>query len=390
MSPLFTPQARTHDAALRTTLATWLGDKSWRPVETGDASAAAVTSVVRQVLDRAEDGDHVFIEPTLGPRSLSLGLVTAAFFLRALRPEVTLERFLYAEGIHPKFTIRDITESVNLIDWAGHAQAFASGLNPMGIFAGLGLSHDALRDGLGLGLSPRLIGALRGRPLDAVSTTSPQAQHAKAFVQRHLGPPSEAAAKTVPDRLDREWLTAELEVVELFRRAGRWGDSIRILREWCVNVVLLAQGGSPKWAEHAGRRRAEFWLGSRTGPRRSVVPAELTGLVKVFEFAGRLRNALSHAGYDGGESAPLPGLAGGGDVSSTVDRVVTDARDWWSSLSAVPTITSPPKDTALYIGVERTVALEQSVRGLAGPGSRTSTWESPSTRQPQRRSSGRR
>lgn len=345
---VLTPEARLHEASLESHFRAINGLEglTWCPLSIGNAGGAAVDEIVAQVLVDARDDDEILIEPTLGPRSFSYGLFTAAVLLRALRPTLRVGRLLYAEqvfgapqvpgpacpscGLRPPpprqtsvFQVQDITSSLDRIDWAQAAYMFADALLARGLLDRLGITDEVLRLGLAAGLSPRVMAGLRNFAPSAPSTAEGAAS--LALVNSRLHGLTEAARRTAPNTLGDDWLLAELELAREFVRAGRLGDAARVLREFMVNAVILKMPPRENWMSHKGRAAAESWLNAR------VAREEPWGeLLRLWKDVNTLRNPLSHAGYVGTEATEIRVE----QVPGFCDR----ARDWYPSLSSANAI----------------------------------------------------
>ncbi|GDX83723.1 hypothetical protein LBMAG42_55340 [Deltaproteobacteria bacterium] len=354
--PVLTPEARRHEQALRdvfvATGAPLSAADAWQPVYLENAGSEALNTVIGEVLDSACDDAEVLIEPTLGPRSLSFGLVTSAIFLRALKPKVHLRQLLYAETVgKDQFHVHDISQSLTILDWARDAQLFTDALLAGPLLERLGVTDPVLAQGLAAGLTPKVIAGLRTFPPPGAD--SPAARHALGLVNERLGSLAGAAAATAANTLDVAWLNAELELAEAFARAGRFGDAARVVREWVVSLVLFASGPSANWMDHRGRGEAERWITGRFAHPEAWLP-----LLSVANKVHALRNPLSHAGYaEGGEHAEI----GIGEVPG----LVAQAREWWTAHRiALPMIPRPaPPTTLLWFGTQPSEAVARQIVG---------------------------
>lgn len=363
------------------------------------ADSGAVDKLVNEVLDRVQPGDRLLVEFTNGKRALTLGLLAAALYTRALKPGVKLLPTFYGDITTPVKTppsadrtpsqrtgsLHHAPQLLDLIDWARAAQGAGDALVLAGLLERLherpdawapgsppsltGNKHrDALNDGIALGLTPLVIKALRNQALPDEAAMNkaalaPVRRAALSLVRDRLGLVEQPALCTRVNRLDLRWLDAELALVAALHLAGRKGEAARVLREWCVNVVIYAQQGpcgpEARWYQPKNRRRAEGWLGARAalrregrGPTEAPVeegdaaraprPEAFDGLVAVAAEAMKARNALSHAGYDNQ-----------GENEGPKQLKLDNALGWWSKARAW-------LGDGGQLGAERTVFLNLS------------------------------
>ena len=90
-----------------------------------------------------------------------------------------------------------------------------------------------------------------------------------------------------------------------------------------MNVVLLGPRCNERWYTTRGRGPAERWLTQRTGGRKEETPEPLSGLVRLYNQVQRLRNQISHSGYDNGEDDKPP-------LNKARDHVA-NAVEWWET-----------------------------------------------------------
>ncbi len=304
--PVLTKESASVAQKVRDCIEDALGrEVEWAPIENADASASSIDRVTQTLLDLVQDGDQVFVEVTNGLRSISLGLLAGALYLRALRQDVTVLPLWYGEwSKEAGGTLHKAPHLLNLVDWARDAHAFADGLvaGPLlqRLSEPLRQTHplQRLEGALSATQVPQVLAALRGGALKPLPHLSPVDAAAHAMVASHLASLETSARCTQPDHLNATWLEAELQLAERLLGAGRKGDAARVLREWCVNVVLLAQQGDAAkttgWFRPKHRHQAEAWIGARVGGRTATTPDAMTDFVAAARAASDLRNELSH------------------------------------------------------------------------------------------------
>lgn len=360
--PVLTEAAAKHEGALEA-MFDELKPFKWDPIHVPEADADTVLdAIAHAVLSFAQPHDEVLIEPTLGPRSFSYGLFGAGVLLKTLRPDVTLARLMYAEPIQmgrppdgkpatlSRYRVRDISRSMQSLEWALSAHLFADALLPKSLLERLNMQGETqLRTGLSAGLSPKVIGALR--TLHYPEPSTPSAKASLHLVQERLTALGERAEKTKSNTLNLVWLEAELKLARLFSDADRLGDAARVLREWLVNVVLskmledAACADPARWMEVGARHLAERWMYARKG-----CPVEWKPVRKLVTDIGKLRNPLSHAGYIGPEGKAIE--------IEILPALVTRAEDWFlNSYATAPLLPVPrPPDAVVVFTAQNSAA----------------------------------
>lgn len=320
--PILTEQTREIGDQMKACFAK--DEDGWYPIEVDSAGPHAVERVIEVMLKNVRDGDRVFIEPTNGPRTFEMAFIAGALYLRALRSDVQVERLVYGEITSG--AIYDITFLVDLFDWTRDAHAFTDALHAGPLLARLRRERkskqlDMLEGPLSGGLAPQVFAALRR--LRVPEATGVAEREALGLVERRFEPLKSRIDRTKKNTLDLAWLDAEIALVKELADAGRLGDATRALREWCVNVVLLGTRCNERWYTTRGRGPAERWLTQRTGGRKEETPEPLSGLVRLYNQVQRLRNQISHSGYDNGEDDKPP-------LNKARDHVA-NAVEWWET-----------------------------------------------------------
>lgn len=319
-SPILTEKTSHLNGVMKAELAGQNDD--WKPINVHSTGPKAVERVIDTMLTTVQDGDRVFIEPTNGPRPFQMALISGALYLRALRGEVRVERLVYGES--PSGTIHDITFVLELFDWTRAAHAFAGALNSRPLLERLRNPElDELEVPLAGGLTPHLFTKLRSFRLPGGEGLAQR--EALGLVDRRLRRLKVLVDRTKEGTLDLSWLDAELAFIEELANAGRLSDATRVLREWCVNVVLLAMGNTREWSSTKHRKPAEQWLlfGHSHSPGQAPIPEHFDKFARLYQRLRRLRNTLSHSGYNQ-DAMALPQLA-------EAREHVRNARVWWDA-----------------------------------------------------------
>jgi hypothetical protein len=273
----------------------------------GELTQDTIWQVVRHVLDTVRDGDKVVLESTNGLRSINIGALLAAGLLISLRREVEVLAVTYAELSSGISDITNLLPFFQLFEWSHAVRAMAGYLDPTPMLSLLERDSVAFsgQQALGeLGASLALNWPVEiDRALRAWVNASTDEGAGRASV-----PASLALAAAVdelasllepmrqrnepPTRLDQAHLEFELQLIERLIAAQRAADAARGVREWMVNVVLFGWNLHAEWLNQAVRARAERALHglSPNGPRGAVRT--------LWDDAGRMRNAVSHLGYN--------------------------------------------------------------------------------------------
>lgn len=225
-APILTKETRGQIGQDMRTAVAIAGD-TWAPIEVDSTGEEAVEHVIGEMLQRVQDGDRVFVEPTNGPRPFQMALLAGALYLRALRTEVSVERLVYGE--FQGGAIYDMSFVLDLFDWTRAAHAFTDALSAGPLLARLRTRRrtklDELEVPLAGGLTPQLFTKLRG--LKVPEAQGLAEREALRLVGRRLKKLKGLVDQTKEDTLNLEWLDAELVLIEEFARAGRLGDATR-------------------------------------------------------------------------------------------------------------------------------------------------------------------
>ncbi len=274
----------------------------------GERTQDTIWQVVRHVLDTVRDGDEVVLESTNGLRSINIGALLAAGLLISLRREVTVLAVTYAE-----FSSDGVSNIINLLpffqlfEWSHAVRAMAGSLDPTPTLRLLEQGSVALPGrqalselgaSLALNWPVEIDRALRswvdvdaGAGAGGVSVPAGLALAAATDELASLLEPMRRRGGP-PTRLDEAHLEFELQLIERLIAAQRSGDAARGVREWMVNVVLFAWNIHDMWLDPAVRARAERAL-------HGLSPKGPLGAVRtLWNDAGRMRNAVSHLGYN--------------------------------------------------------------------------------------------
>ncbi len=291
----------------------------------------AIWSVVRAVLSEVRDGDEVVLEITNGIRSITTGFLLASGLLLAARPGVRVRAVTYAElaaealpggfeappGVTRASPVYDLLPFLKLFSWSQAAHAMSRYLDPTPTLALVrrekppsAPTDDAegalarLASALALNLPADIEKALdqwRG-----LRNTIPDFSPAARFTLDHV----DAALDTLRAPADgRAELTAEhlrfdLDLIDRLVASQRFADAARALREWMVNAVIVAWGEGARWLdEERVRSRAEAAL-------HGLSKESHAALRETWSQASRLRNAVSHLGYNAKHEVKVEELEG--------------------------------------------------------------------------------
>lgn len=348
--PIQTPETMQflEEMKLRLQAQGWMraGDM-WEAFSIENSGQSTIEAIISHMLGVIRPSDEIFIEPTNGLRSISLALIFGSIYMQVLHPDINIGRLIYgefaqrsgADNTASSSELHDISRLQEIGGWAQDAHTFGSLLIGQPMLARLAHpTHDkrtqnalASLEQLGAALSvaqvPYLIKSLRELKIPNINQEDIAAREALTFFERNLKPLQMAAAQTKAKQLNHAWLSAELQLAERLFDAGRLGDMARVLREWVVNVVLLALEAPPHakpWYQTKGRAEAEAWLGKRSGGRHLNTPEPWLSLAKLGSNAHNFRNQLSHGGYQnqGEDEKPIS--------KEVLEKLLKDAQQWWS------------------------------------------------------------
>ncbi len=356
-SPIDLFRSQLEPAALRDQIPAQRFDTHPHAVLLPSRDPDSIWTVVHRVLGAVRDGDRVVLELTNGIRSITTGFLLAAGLLLAMRPNVEVLAVSYAEqsaGSLPRHELPqhvqrleglpahddgrvatspvfDLLPFLRLFDWARAVDALARELDPLPIVRlsesavgrlakrvyGKGMPESAramvqqardqfnrlkqIAPAMALGW-PIQAGAAAGRSVlvdpavmaEAMKIAEePAAAHVFGFAAEQLGALAEHAPLQT-DQLDEARLYFDLLMIERYRDVGRFGDAVRLAREWFVNAALLARGESAVWLDVAARDRVARGLFELANAKDE----DARTLGQLWRSVAQARNAASHARYN--------------------------------------------------------------------------------------------
>ena len=226
--------------------------------------------IFEQVVSAVNEKETVLLDITHALRSIPMIVFAVAAYLRRTK-DVTIERIVYgayeARDENDRAPIFDLTPLLDLLDWLSGAEFFLQRSDAILLAERLRAVHSqAWRGQSGEDLPTQLQSVANklqlfsqalhlARPREVMNhangllqmlekVISEAEQWAKPFavILEQIRSEAEKFAYAAPDRLDKENLQKQLELIEHFVEKGLWVQAVLLAREWIVSWLALQRG----------------------------------------------------------------------------------------------------------------------------------------------------
>jgi CRISPR-associated DxTHG motif protein len=303
--------------------------------------------IVRILLQAIPDECDLTLDITHGFRSSPFVFSVAAQYLSFLRPSVTIEGLYYgmlrntppdSPDAAPLAPLVDMSVLLELMDWVYAVRVFRDTYMPQkladmmkqaqssdeveGIIESITRFADAFELGLPIELAERAVDLRK-----QVSPPLPETLESTVLLPDELfGEVSRLAAGFAPDRGDRvpdtltwEEIRRQARVIDRYIEAGHAVNSVGMMREWVMLMVIYHNGDRDKWRTREERKGAEDLANRGRWASRE--------LRKIKERVWELRNNLYHHGHEATDNLDVD------QVANRAQRVWADLRPYMTRLA---------------------------------------------------------
>jgi CRISPR-associated Csx2 family protein len=296
--------------------------------------------IVRILLQAIPDECDLTLDITHGFRSSPFVFSVAAQYLSFLRPSVTIEGLYYGmlgktePDSAPRTPLVDMSIFLELMDWVYAVRVFRDTYMPQkladmvkraaggsddadGIIESITRFANAFELGLPIELAERAVDLRKqvSPPLpETLESTVLLPDELFGEVSRLAADFAPASGDRVPDTLSWEEIRRQVRVIDRYIEAGHAVNSVGMMREWVILMVIYYNGDRDKWRTREERKSAEDLANKGRWVSRE--------LYRIKDRVWELRNNLHHHGHEATDNLDVD------EMANRVRRVWADLRPY--------------------------------------------------------------